>query len=60
MSDFLQENYTYELELQDIEKALAVVQEQIEGLRLGKDESHLIAQLWGVLDSIEETLGVYR
>jgi len=58
MSDFEYAEYTYEPELRDLEKALDVVHKQIEGLRLGKYESHIIAQLWEVMESVEQVLGV--
>lgn len=53
------ENYTYQSELHDIEKALAAVDQLIEGLRLdAATELRLSQQLWEVMESIEESLGV--
>ena len=53
------DNNNYKAELREIEKALVEVDKLIMGLRLNTlTELHLSQQLWGVLDSIEETLGV--
>jgi hypothetical protein len=59
MSDFEYAQYNYESELRDIEKALVEVDKLIMDLRLNTlTELHLSQQLWAVLDSIEESLGV--
>ena len=57
MSDFPQENYTYELELQEIEKALDHVSDLIDGLRLN-DKGHYASRLYGILQDLEIELGV--
>lgn len=57
MSDFPQENYTYKLELQEIEKALDKVSDLIDGLRLN-DKGHYASRLFGILDDLEIELGV--
>lgn len=57
MSDFPQENYTYVLELQDIEKALDHVSDLIDGLRLN-DKGHYSSRLYGILTDLEIELGV--
>ena len=57
MSDVPQENYTYVLELQDIEKALDQVSDLIDGLRLN-DKGHYASRLYGILQDLEIELGV--
>jgi hypothetical protein len=51
------ENYTYELELQEIEKALSKVSDLIDELRLN-DKGHYASRLFGILDDLEIELGV--
>lgn len=56
MSDF-EYKYTYESELDEIEKALGKVSDLIDELRLN-DKGHYASRLYGILDDLEIELGV--
>jgi hypothetical protein len=57
MSEFEYAKYTYESELNEIEKALGKVSDLIDGLRLN-DKGHYASRLYGILDDLEIELGV--
>jgi hypothetical protein len=57
MSDFEYAKYTYESELDEIEKALGKVSDLIDDLKLN-DKGHYSSRLFGILDDLEIELGV--
>lgn len=56
MSEFEYAKYTYESELDEIEKALGKVSDMIDELRLN-DKGHYASRLFGILDDLEIELG---